>query len=83
MVTDLGVSSYMKDGRCESTSGTRAYMSPEMLKSTHGICADFYALGVTLYRKDQTLFTQESQSQSDSLSLSLLISMSVTVFLLS
>ncbi len=49
-VTDLGISSYMVDGRCDSTSGTRAYMSPEMLKSTHGVCADFYALGVTLYQ---------------------------------
>jgi serine/threonine protein kinase len=51
-VTDLGISTIMKDGRCKSCSGTKAYMSPEMLQGDHdhGPCADFYALGITLYQ---------------------------------
>ncbi len=50
-LTDFGISKYMNEKRrCTARSGTAAYMAPEIKgKRSHGIAADIYAMGITLY----------------------------------
>jgi serine/threonine protein kinase len=51
-VTDLGISQELVDGICNSTSGTRPYMAPEVFMSghKHSSVADMYSLGITVYQ---------------------------------
>lgn len=58
-LTDFGISKYMDERRrCSARSGTGIYMAPEITQScavngkeetSHGVAADFYAMGITLY----------------------------------
>ena len=50
-LTDFGISKYLdKQRRCTARSGTGAYMAPEIKgKGSHGVAADLYAMGITLF----------------------------------
>ena len=50
-LTDFGISKYLdKERRCAARSGTGAYMAPEIKgKDSHGVAADVYAMGITLF----------------------------------
>ena len=50
-LTDFGISKYLdKQRRCNARSGTGAYMAPETKgKGSHGVAADLYAMGITLF----------------------------------
>ena len=50
-LTDFGISKYLdKQRRCNARSGTGAYMAPEIKeKGSHGVAADLYAMGITLF----------------------------------
>lgn len=53
-LTDLGISALCEDGDdmiCTLASGTRPYMAPEQLGKAHrhGIPADYWQLGITMY----------------------------------
>ena len=50
-LTDFGISKYMNEKRrCNARSGTGVYMAPEIKdKKSHGIAADIYAMGITMY----------------------------------
>ena len=48
---DFGISEYTKDITTASTSGTVAYMAPEVIcGQMHGITSDYYSLGVVCYQ---------------------------------
>jgi cyclin-dependent kinase-like len=51
-VTDLGISQELVDGVCNSTSGTRPYMAPEVFMSghRHTSVADIYSMGITVFQ---------------------------------
>jgi serine/threonine protein kinase len=51
-LTDFGISRKLdKNGECRASSGTKAYMAPEVLQSSHkhGKAADWYSVGMTLH----------------------------------
>lgn len=49
-LTDFGISRVMTPNNNKDTSGTPAYLAPEVMeKRNHGFSVDFYALGVIMY----------------------------------
>ena len=51
-VTDLGISQELVEGMCNSTSGTRPYMAPEVFMSghKHSTVSDIYSMGITAFQ---------------------------------
>lgn len=49
-LTDFGIARVYSNNNNKDTSGTPAYLAPEVMeKRNHGFTVDFYALGVILY----------------------------------
>lgn len=49
-LTDFGISRYWTEKNADETSGTPGYMAPEVIvKTSHGLTADYFALGVIAY----------------------------------
>jgi protein kinase A len=49
-ITDMGIAAKLRPENGSSTSGTPGYMAPEvMCRQNHGICVDYYALGVICF----------------------------------
>eukprot|EP00828_Plagiopyla_frontata_P018640 TRINITY_DN2388_c0_g1_i1.p2 TRINITY_DN2388_c0_g1~~TRINITY_DN2388_c0_g1_i1.p2 ORF type:complete len:207 (-),score=17.30 TRINITY_DN2388_c0_g1_i1:609-1229(-) len=49
-LADFGIARYWKCDNESDTSGTPGYMAPEVMnKTSHGIAADYYAVGVICY----------------------------------
>jgi serum/glucocorticoid-regulated kinase 2 len=49
-LTDFGISKIMSPNNSKDTSGTPAYLAPEVMeKRNHGFTVDFYALGIIMY----------------------------------
>lgn len=49
-LTDFGIARIMSPNNCKDTSGTPAYLAPEVMeKRNHGFTVDYYALGVIMF----------------------------------
>ena len=50
-LTDFGISALVSSENpiCKGRSGTKGFMAPEIYDGKHGVAADFFALGVTLF----------------------------------
>ena len=49
-VTDFGIARIWSQDNSKETSGTPGYMAPEvMCKQNHGVCVDYYAVGIIAY----------------------------------
>lgn len=49
-IADFGLAQYWRSENKEDTSGTPAYMAPEvMYRQNHGVAVDYYALGIVCY----------------------------------